>query len=102
MTAMFNHYVNGIIDFGVDMEIPAEKRVVRVLKSGLDRQGAKVGWFSFGELCATSRGRADFSVVAQQMNTVFIEGIPEFSADLGAEFRRFVSLIDMLYGKKVL
>merc|ERR1712087_210481 len=35
------------------------------------------------------------------MGTVFIEGVPKFKPDLGAEFRRFVSLTDILYGKKV-
>jgi len=86
----------------VELEVPDEKRSVTALRAGECKDsGTKVGWFSFKDLCKQSRGRADYIAIASQMNTVFLEGVPEFDANLGAEFHRFVSLTDMLYGKKV-
>ena len=46
-------------------------------------------------------GRADGSTIAEKYNTVFIYVVPKFEPDLGAEFRHFFSLTEILYGKKV-
>jgi len=60
-----------------------------------------VARFSFDELCGKSLGRAEYSAVAENFHTVFLDGVPKYKPDLGAEFRRFVALTDILYGKKV-
>jgi len=62
--------------------------------------GASVAKFTFNDLCASSMGRADYSMLAETYHTVFIEGVPKYKQALGAEFNRFVSLTDILYGKK--
>lgn len=46
-------------------------------------------------------GRADYSALVERYHTIFIEAVPKFKPDLGAEFQRFVLAIDILYGKKV-
>jgi len=83
------------------LPIPQEKRNIKVPARGTDIRGASVAKFSFSDLCVQNLGRADYSVIAENYHTLFIEGVPKFQPDLGAEFRRFVSLTDILYGKKV-
>ena len=46
-------------------------------------------------------GRADCSTIAENYHTLFIERGPSSSQTWGAEFRHFVSLTNILYGKKV-
>merc|ERR1711957_761106 len=101
ITKSFNLLVGGSVERNTALPIPQEKRNVAIPLQGLDSRGASVARFSFDDLCAGSLGRADYSTIAEKYNTVFITGVPKFEADLGAEFRRFVSLTDILYGKKV-
>merc|ERR1712176_1049367 len=81
--------------------IAHEKRGIMVPASGVDVRGGKVAKFSFHDLCVQNLGRADYSTIAENFNTIFIEGVPKFKQELGTEFKRFVSLTDILYGKKV-
>jgi predicted ATPase len=97
----FEESVSGNVTKDFPLVIPMEKRSIVVPAYGTDVRGAKVAKFSFNDLCVKNMGRADYSVIAENYHTVFIEGVPKFKADLGAEFRRFVSLMDILYGKKV-
>merc|ERR1740129_1676017 len=83
------------------LRIPMEKRHINVPAFGVDARGAKVARFTFEDLCGKNMGRADYSTIAENYHTLFIEEVPKFKPDLGAEFRRFVSLTDILYGKKV-
>lgn len=56
----------------------------------------------FDDLCRKPRGRAEFSALAESFHTVFIDAVPKMTAEEdGIEFQRFVSLIDILYDKKV-
>jgi len=56
----------------------------------------------FDDLCRKPRGRAEYSALAQSFHTVFIDAVPKMTAEEdGIEFQRFVSLIDILYDKKV-
>jgi len=101
MDKTFEEVVEGKISKDLEVPIAAEKRNIKIPFHGLDAQGAKVARFSFDDLCVKNLGRADYSTIAEQFHTVFIDGVPKFKPDLGAEFRRYVSLIDILYGKKV-
>jgi len=40
--------------------------------------------------------------LATKFHTIFIDEIPKLNADLGAEFCRLVSLVDIFYDKKCL
>lgn len=56
----------------------------------------------FDDLCRRPRGRAEFSALAESFHTVFLDAVPKMTAEEdGIEFQRFVSLIDILYDKKV-
>jgi len=81
-------------------ELRIEGRPFPVPMSGVDAQGGRVARFHFDDLCSKARGRAEFAALATEFDTVFIDEIPKLNADLGAEFCRLVSLVDMLYDKK--
>jgi len=97
----FEQVVGKDVKTNVAIPIPMEKRNLIVPFVGEDVRGARVARFSFDDLCIGNLGRADYSVIAENFHTLFITGVPRFKPDLGAEFRRFVSLTDIIYGKKV-
>jgi predicted ATPase len=101
ITKAFQEMVGNDMEKDVLVPIPMEKRNIKVPVRGTDVRGANVAKFTFADLCKSNMGRADYSVLAEHCHTIFIEDVPKFEPDLGAEFRRFVSLTDILYGKKV-
>ena len=65
-------------------------------------QSAKgVARFTFDDLCRMPLGAADYLKVAITYHTVLIDNIPELAANMRNEAKRFVTLIDALYEKKV-
>merc|ERR1712038_2078432 len=77
-------------------------RPIPVPASGADEQGGQVARFHFNDLCGKPRGRAEFAALATKYDSIFIDEVPRLNADLGAEFARLVSSIDVLYDKKCL
>lgn len=61
----------------------------------------EVARFSFADLCAKPLGAADYLKIAECFSTVFIDHIPELSAANRNEAKRFVTLIDAFYERKV-
>ena len=53
--------------------------------------------FTFSELCEKPLGATDYLKIAQSFHTLFIEGIPNFTAEKRNEAKRFINLIDTLY-----
>lgn len=100
-TKAFEDMVGNDVKVDTELAIPMEMRSVKIPMRGQDERGAHVAKFSFDNLCKASLGRADYSVIAEEFHTIFVHDVPKFRPDLGAEFRRFVSLTDILYGKKV-
>lgn len=60
-----------------------------------------IGKFTFGELCGTALGPADYLEFARRLDTVILTGIPKLPPEKRNEARRFVTLIDALYEHKV-
>lgn len=61
----------------------------------------EVVWFDFNVLCGGHHDQSDYLEIAHRYPTVFVSGIPEMTADNGAEARRFTWLIDVLYDNHV-
>ena len=61
----------------------------------------EVVWFDFKELCGGHHDQSDYLEIAYRYPTVFVSGIPEMTAENGAEARRFTWLIDVLYDNHV-
>lgn len=58
-------------------------------------------WFSFAELCETTRSQADYLELARFFNTVIVTGIRQMDNTSDDVARRFVLLIDVLYDHHV-
>jgi len=101
-TAELDAQFRGLVASPQATELKVEGRSFSVPQSGTDARGAPIARFSFEELCGAARGRAEYAALATQFHTVFVDGIPKLDSDTGAEFRRLVSLVDILYDKKCL
>ena len=53
--------------------------------------------FTFPDLCEKPLGATDYLKIAQSFHTLFIEGVPSFTAEKRNEAKRFINLIDTLY-----
>ncbi len=60
-----------------------------------------VARFSFPELCAKPLGAADYLAIAGNFHTLVLSGIPRMGPDRRNEAKRFVTLIDTLYDKRI-
>lgn len=60
-----------------------------------------VVWFDFDALCAGPRSAFDYVEIAKLFHTVLISNIPQMSDATDDVARRFVSLIDELYDRRV-
>ena len=57
--------------------------------------------FDFNDLCAKNIGAEDYIKIAESSMFMVIENIPNFNNDNSNQQQRFVTLIDILYEKKI-
>ena len=57
--------------------------------------------FNFNDLCAKNIGAEDYIKIAETSTFIVIENIPNFYNDNSNQQQRFVTLIDILYEKKI-
>lgn len=60
-----------------------------------------VAFFSFEELCARPLGAADYISICHHFHTLVLSGIPQMKLDTRDQARRFITLVDELYNRKV-
>jgi len=99
-SAMLEAQFRGMVAESVATEIYVEGRPIQVPASGVDVHGGHVARFHFNDLCGKARGRAEYAALATKFHTIFIDEVPKLNADMGAEFVRLVSLVDILYDEK--
>ena len=58
-------------------------------------------WFDFEAICDGPRSQNDYIEVAEQFSSVLISGVPCFSPSEEDQARRFISLVDEFYDRKV-
>jgi cell division protein ZapE len=61
------------------------------------RRAGGVVWFSFATLCGGPRSQNDYLELAARFHTVLLSEVPQMSASMSSEARRFTWLIDVLY-----
>ena len=61
----------------------------------------KIARFQFKELCDQNLGAEDYINIAKICNLIVIENIPKFSDKNTNQQHRFITLIDILYEKKI-
>ena len=57
--------------------------------------------FSFSDLCRMPLGPADYMAIADRFSAVLVEGVPVFDDSRVSEARRFVTMVDVFYDRKV-
>ena len=65
------------------------------------RRAGGVVWFNFAHLCGGARSQNDYLEIAQRFHTVILSDIPQLTAAMASEARRFTWLIDILYDHRV-
>ena len=57
--------------------------------------------FSFNELCDQNLGSEDYISIANNCDFIFIENLPDFNENNSNQQQRFITLIDIIYEKKI-
>jgi len=57
--------------------------------------------FNFNELCDRNLGSEDYLKIADNCDFIFIENLPDFNEDNSNQQQRFITLIDIIYEKKI-
>ncbi len=96
-TKSLDDYFNYLAE-GRDPEIEEIEVKGRVLKVPTAAGIARMG---FMELCGQPLGPADYLALADRYHTLILDGIPRMEEKHKSEARRFVTLIDALYERKV-
>jgi cell division protein ZapE len=60
-----------------------------------------VARFNFNDLCAINIGAEDYIAIAEKCNFITIDNIPNFNDNNSDQQQRFITLIDILYEKKI-
>jgi len=66
------------------------------------RQCAKgIAWFDFADICDGPRSQNDYIEIARWYPAVIVSGVPKLDSGLEDQARRFVSLVDEFYDRRV-
>tara|TARA_S200000501_G_scaffold321966_1_gene317706 strand:- start:505 stop:1551 length:1047 start_codon:yes stop_codon:yes gene_type:complete len=61
----------------------------------------KIAKFNFEELCNRNLGSEDYIVISNNCDFIFIENLPDFNESNSNQQQRFITLIDIVYEKKI-
>ncbi len=79
-----------------DPRLTIETRVIRAL-----RRAGGVVWFDFATLCGGPRSQNDYLELADRFHTLIVSEVPQMSASLSSEARRFTWLVDVCYDRRI-
>jgi cell division protein ZapE len=78
----------------VEIEVGARRLTV-------PRAARRVAWFDFETLCEQPLGAADYLALTEHFHTVILADVPRLTPDKRNEARRFITLVDALYDRRV-
>jgi len=67
----------------------------------VNEYSSKAAKFNFKDLCGQNIGSEDYLELSKYIKTFFIKSIPSFNDDIVDQQQRFITLIDILYNKKI-
>ena len=63
---------------------------------------ARVARFAFADLCNRPLGAADYLALTERFHTLFLDGVPILTPNRRNEARRFMTLVDALYERRMM
>ena len=87
-----------------DAAAPRRKRPSSIVQGravAVPEQAMGVARFPYAALCKQPLGAADYIAIARAYHTVLIEGLPALQPSQRDEARRFITLIDIFYERRV-
>ena len=78
----------------VNLSIKDRKFIIKDYHEGIAR-------FDFNDLCNRNLGAEDYIKIAEVCKHIFIENLPSFNKNNSNQQHRFITLIDIIYEKKV-
>ncbi len=60
-----------------------------------------IAWFRFEDVCDGPRSQADYIELARWYPSVIVSGVPQFDTTKDDQARRFISLVDEFYDRRV-
>lgn len=90
----FHEITAGQFETDLDIEISGRR-------IGCRRRAAGIIWFDFEELCAGPRSQEDYIEIARWYPTVIVSDMPMLTAGDDNAARRFISLVDEFYDRRV-
>ena len=94
LTASFADLTKEPVETDAPLEV--ENRVIRARQLAAD-----VAWFEFSELCEGPRSQNDYIELARCFHTVLVSNVRQFTTANEDAARRFISLVDEFYDRKV-
>ena len=81
----------------------SHNQVIRVNERDIQTHAVAKGiaWFQFEDICDGPRSQNDYIEIARWYQTVIISNIPELNSELDNSARRFISLVDEFYDRRV-
>jgi len=94
--------LNYFFDESASLQIEADRDLDINGRAIRARRCAKgVAWFRFEDICDGPRSQADYIEIARWYPSVIISGVPRFDAIRDDQARRFISLVDEFYDRRV-
>ena len=95
---MFNKYLRVITK---DKKKTTKVLEVKGRKISLENFFEGVVRFNFDELCNRNLGSEDYIEIANASDFIFLENLPDFNENNSNQQQRFITLIDIIYEKKI-
>jgi cell division protein ZapE len=81
---------------GYQDQIDFKGRVIQVPKAA-----GSIAQFGFADLCQAALGPGDYLAIADRFHTIILDGIPVFDEARRDQARRFMTMIDTFYERRV-